>query len=438
MNRSAALFDLARNYLAGGVSRNTLLRDPHPLYADAGSGCRIKDVDGVERIDFANNMAAMIHGHAHPAIVEAVTKQLARGTAYTMASEVEIDFARHLCGRCPAFDKMRFVNSGTEAVMTGVKAARAYTGRPRMAKVEGTYHGAYDYAEVSQAPGPDRWGDHQHPTSVPLANGTPSSVLRDVIIIPFNHPRAARKVLDQHRGEIACVLVDPMPHRSGLVPATSEFLGALRDWTHEDGSLLLFDEVITFRMEVGGMQARHDVTPDLTAMGKMIGGGFPVGCVAGTDEVMGVFSGNHRAPRLPHSGTFSANPVTMTAGLTAMRLFNAEAVERLNRLGDYARKQIAEAIRIADVPACVTGAGSAFRIHMKADPPTDYRSAFPTPSEKQAEKAFINGLYDAGILIVGTGTGFLSTPMQEAEIDRLGEAVLASLRRAWESSRAGC
>jgi len=433
MKKSAELFLQAKKYLAGGVSRNTLLRDPHPLYAEAGYGCRIKDVDGVERIDFANNMAAMIHGHAHPAIVEAVTRQLSLGTAYTMASEVEIDFARHLCGRCPSFDKMRFVNSGTEAVMTGVKAARAYTGRPRMAKVEGTYHGAYDYAEVSQAPGPDRWGDHQHPTPVPLADGTPAAVLRDVIVLPFNHPRAARKVLDQHRGEIACVLVDPMPHRSGLIPATSEYLEALRDWTREDGSLLLFDEVITFRIEVGGMQARHDVKPDLTAMGKMIGGGFPVGCIAGSDEVMGVFSRNHRAPRLPHSGTFSANPVTMTAGLTAMRLFGAEEVARLNRLGDLARERISEAIGIAGVPASVTGTGSAFRIHMKTEPPTDYRSSFPTPEEKRAEKMFISGLYDAGILIVGTGTGFLSTPMQEAEIDRLSEAVLTSLRRTWAS-----
>jgi len=437
MKHSAALFEQAKRFLAGGVSRNTLLRKPHPLYAKSASGCRITDVDDVERIDFANNMAAMIHGHAHPAIVEAVTAQLPLGSAYTMASEVEIEFARHLCLRCRSFEKLRFVNSGTEAVMTGVKAARAFTGRPRMAKVEGTYHGAYDYAEVSQAPGPDRWGDHEQPTPVPLADGTPEAVLRDVIVIPFNHPRAARKVLDQHRGEIACVLVDPMPHRSGLIPATPEFLKALRDWTDEDGSLLLFDEVITFRVEVGGMQARHQVTPDLTALGKMIGGGFPVGAVAGSNEVMSVFARQDGVPPLPHSGTFSANPITMTAGLTAMNLYDAEAVDRLNRLGELARNRIAEAIKVADVPASVTGAASTFRIHMKAEPPTDYRSAFATETESLAEKNFINGLYDAGILIVRTGTGFLSTPMQEAEIDRLAEAVLTSLRKCRDAVHVG-
>ena len=305
MERSAELFEQARLYLAGGVSRNTLLRSPHPLYAQSVDGCRITDVDGVNRIDFANNMAAMIHGHAHPAIVEAVSRQLERGTAYTMASEVEIEFARHMCGRNPDFHKLRFVNSGTEAVMTGVKAARAYTGRPRMVKVEGTYHGAYDYAEVSQAPGPDRWGDPEQPTPVPLADGTPDAVLRDVIVIPFNHPRAARtsdpRICTAVRSP-AC-LVDPSAASQRTRACDDGLSGsALRDWTHEDGSLLMFDEVISFRTEVGGMQARHDVTPDLTAMGKMIGGGFPVGCVAGTEEVMGVFTrhdGAYRRCRIP-------------------------------------------------------------------------------------------------------------------------------------------
>jgi glutamate-1-semialdehyde 2,1-aminomutase len=280
MSRSAELFERAKRVLAGGVSRNTLLREPHPLYAAKVDGCRITDLDGVERIDFANNMAALIHGHAHPAIIEAVTAQLSRGTAFTMASEVEVLFAEHIVSRLPWHARMRFVNSGTEAVMTGVKAARAFTGRPRLAKVEGTYHGAYDYAEVSQAPGPDRWGEYNFPNSVPLADGTPHGVLRDTIVLPFNHPKWAREILEDHREEIACVLVDPMPHRTGLVPASREFLQTLRDWTREDGALLLFDEVITFRTEVGGMQERHLVKPDLTAMGKMIGGGFPVGALA--------------------------------------------------------------------------------------------------------------------------------------------------------------
>lgn len=432
--RSARLFDLAREVLPGGVSRNTLLRSPHPLYAERGEGCRITDAEGVERIDFANNMASLVHGHAHPAIVEAVTAQLARGTAFTMATEVEIEFAQHLCGRSDGFDKIRFVNSGTEAVMTALKAARAFTGRSRIAKAEGTYHGAYDYAEISQAPTPDTWGQEDQPDSVPLARGTPPGVVQDVLVLPFNRPEAALALLEMHRDDIACVLLDPMPHRSGMVPATDAYVGALRQWTQQNGALLVFDEVITFRTEVGGMQARFGAAPDLTAMGKLIGGGFPVGAIAGRDDVMAVFASGPQGLRLPHSGTFSANPITMTAGLTAMRLFGSDAIGRLNRLGDLARERIAKAIATSGAPASVTGDGSMFRIHMKAEAPTDYRSAYLAPPEKKLLEQFVDGLLDAGILVIQTAAGMLSTPMGEAEIDRLAEAVGASLRRIeWPS-----
>jgi glutamate-1-semialdehyde 2,1-aminomutase len=432
-DRSAELFRQAQKYLAGGVSRNTLLRSPYPYYVDRGEGCRVIDVDGVERIDFANNMASLIHGHAHPTVVKAMIAQLQRGTAFTLATEVEMDLARLLCGRSSGFDKIRFMNSGTEAIMTAVKATRAFTGRSRIAKAEGTYHGSYDYVEVSQAPLPESWGRAEHPTSVPLAVGTPMGVLSDVIVLPFNDAEAAVAILDEHRDDLACVLLDLMPHRLGLVPAEVPFVQALRKWTKDNGALLLFDEVITFRTEVGGMQERYDVQPDLTAMGKIIGGGLPVGALAGKEEVMEVFMFKGGAqPRLPQSGTFSANPLTMTAGYTAMKLFDAESVHRLNRLGRMARLRVNDAIAAADVPACVTGAGSLFRIHLRAEAPKDYRSSFPSAVEKEAIKLFVNGLYDEGVVLIHTGTGTLSTPMGEAEIDRLGEAVQSSLTKVKE------
>jgi glutamate-1-semialdehyde 2,1-aminomutase len=431
--RSAELFREAQNYIAGGVSRNTLLRSPNPFYVDRGEGCQVIDVDGVERIDFANNMASLIHGHAHPVIVEAMIAQLQKGTAFTLATEVEMEFAKLLCGRSSGFDRIRFMNSGTEAIMTAVKATRAFTGRSRIAKAEGTYHGSYDYVEVSQAPAPESWGKAEHPTSVPLAAGTPSGVLSDVIILPFNDPDAAVKILDEHRDDLACVLLDLMPHRLGLVPADVAFVKALREWTRKNGALLLFDEVITFRTEVGGMQERYDVQPDLTAMGKIIGGGLPVGALAGREEVMEVFMFKGGAqPKLPQSGTFSANPMTMTAGLSTMELFDAEAVHRLNRLGRMARLRISDAIAAADVPGSVTGAGSLFRIHLRQESPKDYRSSFPTAIEKKALALFVDGLYDEGIVLIHTGTGTLSTPMGESEIEKLGEAVLASLLKVKE------
>jgi glutamate-1-semialdehyde 2,1-aminomutase len=428
MTRCADLFSRAQKVLPGGVSRNILLRDPNPHYVKEGRGCRIVDIDGHETIDFANNMASLVHGHAHPAIVEAVTAQLQRGSAFTMATEAEIQFAEHLCSRSAIFDKVRFMNSGTEAVMAGMKAARAFTDRPRIAKVEGSYHGAYDYAEVSQSSDPTSWGEAHRPASVANAIGTPEKVLSDVVILPFNNPEVALAILEDHKDEIACVLVDLTPHRVGMLPASPEFVAALGEWTSTHGAVLLFDEVITFRNGYGGMQERYDTKPDLTTMGKMIGGGFPVGALAGSDEVMSVFTPGGKGPRLPYSGTFSANPITMTAGRVAMELYDAEAVERLNRLGDLARERIAEAIKIADAPMSVTGSGSLFRIHIKAETPTDYRSAFVTEEEKAIRTRFIDDVYQAGVLLIYSGGGVLSTVMDEAEIDRMAEAVLNGAR----------
>ena len=425
--KSAALFERAQNFLPGGVSRNTLLRGAHPLYVSHGKGCRVTDVDGIERIDFANNMASHIHGHAFGPIVDAVTQQLQRGTAFTMATEAEVQFAECLCNRASSFEKIRFVNSGTEAVMAGMKAARAYTGRHKIAKVEGSYHGAYDYAEVSQAPTPENWGELNHPNPVPLAQGTPASVLEDMLILPFNDPEQAIAILNECADEIACVLIDPMPHRVGMVSVEAPFIEALRAWTTNNGALLMFDEVITFRNEVGGMQARFDAEPDLTSLGKMIGGGFPVGALVGSDEVMGVFVNGEKGLRLPHSGTFSANPVTMIAGRVAMEYYDKEAVQYLNGLGDYAREQITQAIKQADVPACVTGTGSLFRVHLKPQAPRNYREAHLTPNQAKALSALINGMYDNGIMMIHTCAGTLSTPMRHNEIDQLTEALHKSL-----------
>ncbi len=425
--KSAALFEQAKKVLPGGVSRNTLLRGSHPLYAAFGKGCKVTDIDGVERIDFANNMASHIHGHAYGPIVEAVAAQLRRGTAFTLATEAEVRFAEHLCARSPAFDKIRFVNSGTEAVMAAIKAARAFTGRAKIAKVEGSYHGAYDFAEVSQESTPANWGDAAHPEAVPLAVGTPAGIAAEMVIIPFNDPDRALAILDEHKGQIAAVLIDPVPHRIGLVPAGQDFAGTMAKWTQDNGALLIFDEVITYRNEEGGMQARFNIRPDLTALGKMIGGGFPVGALAGRAEVMDVFVSGAKGLRLPHSGTFSANPVTMTAGLVAMAHFDKAGVTRLNALGDYARKGLAEVIRQADVAASVSGTGSLLRLHLKEQPPRNYREAYLSGDEKRALSALIEALYDEGMIMIHTGAAALSTPMGRGDIDRLCGAVLKSL-----------
>lgn len=423
MSKSEQLFEKALKVLPGGVSRNTIFRKPHPFYADKGEGCYVTDVEGVTRIDFANNMASLIHGHAYPGIVNSVSAQLAKGSCFTMATEAEIDYAELLCERVPSFDKIRFVNSGTEAVMAMLKASRAYTSKAKIAKVEGAYHGAYDYAEVSQTANPSNWGDIDKPNSTPVAVGTPIKALEDVVVIPFNDVERAINILNQHKDDIACILVDLLPHRVGLIPASNEFINALHKWTRDNKSLLVFDEVITFRTNYSGAQQNYDVSPDLTALGKVIGGGFPAGALAGCDEVMKVLDPTEPKVLLPHSGTFSANPITMTAGFAAMKDFDQAAVTKLNDLAIYAKKEITKVIDDIGINACVTGAGSMFRVHLKAQPPKNYREAYVDKTESALITKLLDHLFENGVMLINTCSATLSTAMSKKEIDHLVSAL---------------
>ncbi len=415
--------------IAGGVSRNTIYHKPHPFYAAHASGSYVTDIDGIKRADFANNMASLIHGHAHPAIVEAVIEQVARGTAYTMATEAEVAHAQQLCGRVKSVDKLRFTNSGTEAVMAMIKAARAFTGRPKIAKAEGAYHGTYDFAEISQTSSPANWGSIDSPNSVPLSFATPQGVLDDVIIFPYNDIERTLTILDRQADKIAAVLIDPVPHRVGLLPATNDFVEALKAWTEKNGALLLFDEVVTLRVGYGGAQERYSVMPDMTAMGKIIGGGFPVGAFGGKAEIMKVLDPGESKLLFPFSGTFSANPITTTAGRVAMELFDQKAVEDLNSLTQTAIGQLEEAIRAADVQVSITGAGSMFRFHFRPTPPTTYREAY----QKQDAATLVNDVLDylyheEKIMMINTFACMFSTVMTQKEIDHLVHGVFKAFK----------
>lgn len=413
---SAALYERAKAVMPGGNTRITVFMKPHPYYADKGEGCRLTDVDGVERLDFTNNYNSLIHGHAHPAITAAVRDQLERGTAFPMATEAEVRFAELLCDRVPSFERIRFCNSGSEAVMFALKAARAHTGRSKIAKCEGSYHGSYDYAEVSLDPTPATWGNAD-PKSVAYAKGTPESVLDDVVVIPFNKPNEAERILRAHAQELACVIVDLMPNRGGLIAATPEFAAMLERVRQETGVLIILDEVITLRLAYGGAQTLFGIAPDLTALGKIIGGGFPVGAVAGSAQVMAVFDPREGKPDLSHSGTFNANPVTMVAGEAAMHLLTQDEIDRLAALGDRARDGIAAAMQEAGMPGQVTGLGSLFRIHVHNRPLSDYRSMLMTQSEKDLLAGIVGHMRDNGVFVNERGVCSLSTPMTESEID---------------------
>ncbi len=267
------------------------------------------------------------------------------------------------------------------------------------------------------------------PSSVPVAHGTPVSVLDDVVVIPFNDSERALAILDRHADQLACVLIDLMPHRICLSPAAEEFVKALHRWTRKNRSLLIYDEVITYRSSYGGAQDWYPIRPDLTAMGKLIGGGFPVGAFAGRQEVMDVVNPLAETVLFPQSGTFSAKPVTMVAGRVSMELFDHAEIDRLNHLALRARTQISEAISIAAIPACVTGDGSMFRVHMKAEAPVNYRQAFVNAEESQRIRVLLKHLFDNGFILINSCSGALSTPMSAKEIDRLAEEMLTGFRK---------
>ncbi|MGV3549282.1 aspartate aminotransferase family protein [Rhizobium sp.] len=419
--KSRQLFERARKVMPGGNTRTTVYIDPFPIYAERGEGCRVWDVDGNVFYDCINNFTSMIHGYAQPEAVAAVNAQMPHGSAFGAPTLREIELAELLVDRLPSADQIRFANSGTEAVMMAIKAARAFTDRPKIVKIEGAYHGSYDFAEVSLDSAPANWGDM--PNSTAYARGTPRGVLDDVIAVPFNDAEAAEAVFSAHGAEIAAVLIDPMPNRAGLIPARRDYLERLVKAAHAAGALVIFDEVISFRLGYSGAQGLWDITPDLTALGKIIGGGFPVGAIAGRAEVMAVFDPTRGKPALPHGGTFTANPVTMRAGIAAMQALTRDSFAHLDALGETLREGTNAALKKHGLPGSCVGLGSLFKLHFTDNPISDYRSVYPSAKEKTKLDRFHKGLLDRGVLSASYGLFALSTPMTVAD----AEAILAAI-----------
>ncbi|BCH05166.1 aspartate aminotransferase family protein (plasmid) [Mesorhizobium sp. 131-2-5] len=425
MPKSREMFERALRVMPGGNTRTTVFIDPFPIYADRGEGPRIWDVDGNVYYDCINNFTAMIHGYGHPDVTAAVMDQLPHGTAFGAPTKSELDLAELLVQRLPSVDQIRFANSGTEAVMMAIKAARAFTDRPKIVKIEGAYHGSYDFAEVSLDSSPMNWGDM--PVSTAYAKGTPKGVLEDVIAVPFNDIEALRAVFDAQGDSIAGVLIDPMPNRAGLIPARKEYLDAIVEIAHAADSLVIFDEVISLRLGLSGAQGLWDIKPDITALGKIIGGGFPVGAVGGRAEVMAVFDPTHGKPALPHGGTFTANPVTMRAGLAAMRALTPASFAHLDAIGSLLRDGINASLRRRGLKGQCVGLGSLFKVHFTPLPITDYRSVYPGVSERKKLDRFHKGLIDRGVLSASYGLFALSTSMTEDDAQEILSAIDGAL-----------
>jgi glutamate-1-semialdehyde 2,1-aminomutase len=395
---SRGLWERALDSLPGGNSRTTIFYDPYPVYVIRGEGCRVTDADGVERIDFISNYTSLILGHCHPKVVEAVQRQAGRLMSAAAPSELEIELAERIRERLPSVERLRFANSGTEATMQALRAARAFTGRSTIATFAGGYHGTHDYAASIPA----------DPALPPGGPGIPAAVAETVVVAPFDDVEGTRLALEPHLGDLAAVIVEPVLGSGGVLPASSEFLAFLRELTRDAGALLVLDEIISFRVGYNGAQGRYRVSPDLTTLGKVIGGGLPVGAFGGREDVMALLDPRSEE-RIPHGGTFNANPLTMAAGLATLAELTPDRYEQLEALAVELKEKLDRLFVDTGVPASVTQAGSLFNIHLDAMP--------------ELHLALLNH----GILATPRGMGCLSTPMTTAEVNAFVEAARVGL-----------
>ena len=426
-SKSKQLYDRALSVMPGGNSRHTIVMDPYPAYAQSGQGCRVTDVEGQERIDFINNYTALIRGHSDPDVTAVVSEVIHNGTAFSLPTEYDIRLAELLVDRIPSAEQVRFCNSGSEAVLLAIRAARAYTGRSRIAKFEGCYHGIYDYAQASDSSRPGNWGMVDSPETT-LETSMVPNLGKDVVTLPWNRPEICRQLIEECADELAAVLIDPLPSALGLLSPVEGFLETLRELTETLGVMLIFDEVMSFRIDYRGAGHANGVTPDLMSMGKIIGGGFPVGAVAGNAAIMSVF--DHRpGEKIHHGGTYNGNPVTMAAGYETMRLMTENEYGRLAELGEVLRGNLSEMLKQRSVPHQVTGRGSMFCLLLSDRCPVDFRELIECRNSGPDLSGLDREMLSRGVLLGSRGLfGVLSTPMTEAELDQFVDALDQSLK----------
>ncbi len=415
----------AQKYLPGGSSRGTAFFDPYPHFIERGEGHYIYDADGNRLLDFMINATSLILGHAHPDVTAAIQEQAARGTAFTGPTDQQVRLAKILTERVPSLDLVRFTNSGTEGTMMAIRAARAYTGRQKIAKFEGGYHGAHEYVSVSVRPPLEKL-DPSGPTPIAEHPGLPDSILEQVIVLPYNDLDWCERVLRENASEVACLIMEPVVSSFGYLPGDIEFLKGLRDLTTELGIVLIFDEVQSFRIGPGGAQETLGVVPDMTSFGKIIGGGTPVGAFGGRADIMELFDPTSAAA-IPHAGTFNANPVTMAAGEVVMKHLTPEVYDRMNALGGELRAKLSAVFDEFEVPAQVTGIGSLFGIHFTSEQIRDYRSV--VRADGTMRRALFTGLLNEGVLLQTGTAGAMNSLTETADIDTLVDATRRVVER---------
>lgn len=420
---SMAHHQMAGRYLPGGDTRSATYFSPYPVYMERGRGCYLYDTDGNDYLDMLSNYTSLIHGHAHPTIVEAIREQAVNGTVFGAAGAIQYRHAEHLCSRIPTMDMVRYCNSGTEATLFVIRAARAFTGKDGIIKIDGGYHGGHDLAEVNNLPDIESDG----PPRASVRAGIPASVLQDVRVVPFNDLTALAALLETDAGRIAAIIVEPVLGAAGVILPQDGYLAGLRELADRFKILLIFDEVITLRLSTGGMQKLSGVMPDLTSLGKIIGGGLPVGAFGGRADIMAIFDPAH--PRaIIHSGTFNAANMVMAAGLCALNALDQPAIDRINALGERLKGGFNDAFKQAGLRGQVSGIGSLNQVHWHDGPLINARDSFRALTAAKELPGLLHlEMMNRGIYSAKRGMIIISTPMTEGEIDKATVAFAGTL-----------
>jgi glutamate-1-semialdehyde 2,1-aminomutase len=420
--KSERLFAEALRYLPGGVNspvRAFRAVGGQPFFADRAQGARVWDVDGNEYIDYVGTWGPAIHGHAHPRIVQAVQEAAPRGTSFGIPNPLEVIMAGLIREAFPGIEKVRLCNSGTEACMSAVRLARGFTRRDKIIKFEGCYHGHVDSLLVKAGSGALTFG---HPDSA----GVPASFTQHTIVLPYNHEGAVRSAFLANQGNMAAIIVEPVPGNAGLYLPRPGYLEFLRALTAQEGALLIFDEVMTgFRLARGGAQERFGVRPDLTCLGKIIGGGLPVGALGGRGEIMDCL-----APVGPvyQAGTLSGNPLAMAAGIAALELLKTgDVYGRLEALGARLETGLREAARAAGVAMQFNRCGSMFCGYFTPHPVHNLGDALRSDRDRFAQ--YFHRMLEAGVYLAPSQfeAGFLSTAHSESDIEQTVKAAAKAL-----------
>ena len=415
--RSLAQWERGQATMPGGVIKGAYSMTPHPIYIERAEECYLWDIDGRRYVDFTNHHTAMVLGHSPPTVIEALNQALASGLGFGFPSTLEAEMAEEIVKRFPSIEKVRFTNSGTESSLHATRMARAVTGRPKVAKFEGAYHGSHDALEVSVAPPIDRAGPDDSPNSVASWPGMAQSSEEDVVILPYGQLESVELILREQKDEIAAVFFDGKP---GIYDVDPGLAPLLRDLTRELGMVMVMDEVVSFRAGYGGYQSLAGVEPDLTLFAKIMGGGMPGGVIGGSSELMDLLDSSSET-YLNQSGTFSGNHLTLAAGLATLRALTPEAYEHLDALRERLVSGLRGVFHRAGVQAQVRGVGSIVSFDLVDRPVTDYRSLQVTDRET-FELVRMEALLKGYFIAAGLGL-CLCVPMGPEHIDGLVETI---------------